>query len=92
VPVHALVAVGVDADGHRQVLRIQVTTSEDGAGWVGFFRDLSAAACPGASWSPPTLISGSSPRSQPRCQARPGKAVPEGGGGGMAWVQSQAPR
>ena len=31
VPVHALVATGVDADGHRQILGIQVTTSEDGA-------------------------------------------------------------
>ena len=27
VPVHALVATGVDADGHRQVLGVQVTTS-----------------------------------------------------------------
>jgi len=42
VPVHALIATGVDADGHRQVLGIQVTTSEDGAGWLGFFRDLVA--------------------------------------------------
>ena len=42
VPVHALVATGVDADGHRQILGIQVTTSEDGAGWLGFFRDLVA--------------------------------------------------
>ena len=42
VPVHALIATGVNADGHRQVLGIQVTTSEDGAGWLGFFRDLVA--------------------------------------------------
>jgi transposase-like protein len=42
VPVHALVATGVDADGHRQVLGVQVTTSEDGAGWLAFFRDLVA--------------------------------------------------
>ena len=33
VPVHAPVATGVDADGHRQVLGMQVTSSEDGAGW-----------------------------------------------------------
>jgi len=32
VPVHALVATGVDADGHRQVLGMQITSSEDGAG------------------------------------------------------------
>ena len=42
VGVHALVATGVDADGHRQVLGVQVTSSEDGAGWLAFFRDLVA--------------------------------------------------
>ncbi|MFZ0529872.1 MAG: IS256 family transposase [Propionicimonas sp.] len=47
VPVHALVASGVDADGHRQVLGIQVTTSEDGAGWLAFFRDLVARGLSG---------------------------------------------
>lgn len=47
VPVHALVATGVDADGHRQVLGIQVTTSEDGAGWLAFFRDLVARGLTG---------------------------------------------
>lgn len=30
VPVHALVATGVNADGHREVLGVQFTTSEDG--------------------------------------------------------------
>jgi len=47
VPVHALVATGVDADGHRQILGVQVTTSEDGAGWLGFFRDLTARGLSG---------------------------------------------
>ena len=42
VPVHALVATGVNADGHREVLGVQVTSREDGAGWLGFFRDLTA--------------------------------------------------
>lgn len=40
VGVHALVATGVNGDGHREILGLQVTTSEDGAGWLGFFRDL----------------------------------------------------
>ena len=48
VPVHVLVATGVNADGHREVLGIQVTTSEDGAGWLGFFRDLTARGLRGA--------------------------------------------
>ncbi len=47
VGVHALVATGVDADGHRQVLGIQVTSSEDGAGWLAFFRDLVARGLAG---------------------------------------------
>jgi len=40
VNVHALLATGVNADGHREILGLQVTSAEDGAGWLGFFRDL----------------------------------------------------
>ena len=47
VAVHALVATGVNADGHREVLGLQVTTSEDGAGWLAFFRDLVARGLSG---------------------------------------------
>ena len=47
VPVHALVATGVNADGHREILGVQVTSSEDGAGWLGFFRDLVARGLSG---------------------------------------------
>jgi transposase-like protein len=47
VAVHALVATGVNADGHREVLGLQVTSSEDGAGWLGFFRDLTARGLTG---------------------------------------------
>jgi putative transposase len=41
------VATGVDADGHRRVLSMQVTSSEDGAGWLAFFRDLIARGLTG---------------------------------------------
>lgn len=47
VGVHALVATGVNADGHREILGLQVTTSEDGAGWLGFLRDLVARGLAG---------------------------------------------
>jgi transposase-like protein len=47
VNVHALVATGVNADGHREILGLQVTTAEDGAGWLGFFRDLVARGLSG---------------------------------------------
>jgi len=47
VPVHALVATGVNADGHREILGLQLTSAEDGAGWLGFFRDLTARGLAG---------------------------------------------
>ena len=47
VNVHALVAVGVNGEGHREVLGIQTTSAEDGAGWLAFFRDLVARGLSG---------------------------------------------
>jgi putative transposase len=47
VPVHGLVATGVNADGHREILGLHVTTAEDGAGWLAFFRDLCARGLAG---------------------------------------------
>jgi len=45
--VHVLVATGVNADGHREILGLEVTSAEDGAGWLGFFRGLSARGLSG---------------------------------------------
>src|SRR5262249_34210164 len=42
VNVRALVAVGVNADGGREVLGLDVAASEDGAGWLAFLRSLTA--------------------------------------------------
>ena len=47
VNVHALLAAGVNADGRREILGLQVTSAEDGAGWLGFFRDLTARGLAG---------------------------------------------
>jgi transposase-like protein len=47
VNVHALIAVGVNADGHRELLGRQVSSTEDGAGWLAFFRDLVARGLSG---------------------------------------------
>jgi transposase-like protein len=47
VGVHALVATGVNADGHREILGLHVTSAEDGAGWLAFFRDLTARGLTG---------------------------------------------
>jgi putative transposase len=42
-----LVATGVNADGHREVLGVQVTTSETGPAWLTFFQDLVARGLSG---------------------------------------------
>jgi putative transposase len=47
VNVHALVAVGVNADGGREVLGLDVCSDEDGAGWLAFLRSLTARGLAG---------------------------------------------
>jgi putative transposase len=47
VLVHALVAVGVTADGQREVLGLDVVSGEDGAGWLAFLRSLVARGLSG---------------------------------------------
>lgn len=47
VNVACLVAVGVNGEGHREILGIDVATSEDGAGWLAFFRSLAARGLSG---------------------------------------------
>ena len=42
-----LVATAVNADGHREVLGVQVATGETGPAWLGFFRDLVARGLSG---------------------------------------------
>ncbi|GAB3989895.1 hypothetical protein GCM10029978_116250 [Actinoallomurus acanthiterrae] len=47
VNVHVLVATGVNADGHREILGVEVTSAEDGAGWLAFLRGLVARGLSG---------------------------------------------
>src|SRR6201987_4641396 len=47
VNVHALIATGVNADGYREILGIDVTSSEDGAGWLAVPRGLGARGLSG---------------------------------------------
>ena len=42
-----LVATGVNADGHREVLGLRIATSETGAAWNSFFADLVARGLSG---------------------------------------------
>ena len=43
----ALIAVGVNGDGHREVLGLRVATSETGPAWNEFFADLTARGLTG---------------------------------------------
>ncbi len=48
VNVATIIATGVDADGHREILGVDVITTEDGAGWTAFLRELVARGLRGA--------------------------------------------
>ncbi len=47
--VHALLAVGINRDGHREILGLDVSSGEDKAGWLTslFFRGLVARGLSG---------------------------------------------
>ena len=47
VNVVTVIATGVSGDGHREILGIDVVTSEDGAGWSDFLRGLAARGLSG---------------------------------------------
>lgn len=47
VNVVAVVATGVNADGYREILGVDVFTTEDGAGWTSFLRGLVARGLSG---------------------------------------------
>ena len=47
VNVAVVIATGVNADGHREILGVDVITTEDGAGWLAFLRSLVARGLSG---------------------------------------------
>jgi putative transposase len=47
VNIACLLAVGVNTEGHREILGVDLATSEDGAGWLAFFRSLVARGLSG---------------------------------------------
>lgn len=47
VNVACLLAVGVNAEGHREILGVDVATTEDGSGWLAFLRSLVARGLSG---------------------------------------------
>ena len=75
VNVHALVATGVNADGHREILGLQVSSAEDGAGWLGFFRDLTARGLTGVRLVTSDAHNGLVNAIERPCPARPGSGA-----------------
>ena len=49
VNVACLVATGVNADGHREIVGLDVCSVESAAGWLTFFRGLTARGLSGVS-------------------------------------------
>ncbi len=47
VSVATVIATGVNADGHREILGVDVISAEDGAGWTAFLRGLVARGLSG---------------------------------------------
>lgn len=47
VNVAAVIATGVNAEGHREILGLDLITTEDGAGWTAFLRGLVARGLSG---------------------------------------------
>ena len=43
-------AVGVNSEGHREILGLDLATTEDGAGWLAFFRPWSPVDSLECSW------------------------------------------
>ena len=76
VKVAVMVATGVNADGYREVLGIHTATTESGAGWLAFFRDLIARGLSGRrAGDLATRTPAWSRRSGRRCRPRPGSGA-----------------
>jgi transposase-like protein len=75
VTVHVLIATGVNADGHREILGVDVVSSEDGAGWLAFLRGLVARGLSGVKMVTSDCHAGCGTRSPPPCPARRGRGV-----------------
>ena len=75
VGVHTLIATGVNAEGYREILGVQVSSAEDGAGWLTFLRSLTARGLSGVKLVTVMLTPGCWPPSAPPCPGRPGSAA-----------------
>lgn len=66
VNVSVVIATAVNQEGRREVVGLDIVTTEDTAGWTAFLRSLVALGSPASSSSSPTPTAGSRRRSR-RC-------------------------
>jgi transposase-like protein len=74
VSVAVIIAVGVNSDGRREVLGMDIGASEAEPFWTAFLRKLTRRGCAGSSWSSPTPMKASRRRS-PSCCAPAGSVA-----------------
>ena len=74
VSVAVIVAVGVNSDGRREVLGMDIGASEAEAFWTPSCASSGSAACAASSWSSPMPTKASRPPS-PSCSMPPGSAA-----------------
>jgi putative transposase len=75
VNVHALIATGVNGDGRREILGLDVATAETGRGGWRSCAAWPPAACPAWRWSPPAATTGCATRSPQSFLVRRGKGA-----------------
>jgi putative transposase len=71
--VHALLAVGVNAEGYRELLGLHVSSAEECAAWLAFFRDLTARGLSGVALVTSDAHRRPGPGDRATCPGRPGK-------------------
>lgn len=74
VSVAVIIAVGVNTDGRREVLGMEIGTSEAEAIWIEFFESWPDGDCAASSSSSPMRMRASRPQYR-RCSPRPGRGA-----------------
>ena len=65
-----VVATGVNADGHREILGVDMVTAESGPAWTAFLRGLAARGLSGVQLVISDALEGSRPPSPPHPPGR----------------------
>src|ERR1700682_3258570 len=70
-----LIAIGIDWDGRRQILGVELANRESRSSWSDFLRGLKARGSTAWSWSSPTIMRGSRRRFVKSCRKPSGSVA-----------------